>query len=59
MNKQIKPIAVWPALTLKVVNKLTTKYDDAGNMTTLRSGDTTVYDGWNRLVEVDWNPLST
>ncbi|MCX7428757.1 MAG: hypothetical protein NTW96_24415, partial [Planctomycetia bacterium] len=28
-------------------------YDDAGNMTTLQSGDTAVYDAWNRLVEVD------
>ena len=28
-------------------------YDDAGNMTTLRSGDTAVYDAWNRMVEVN------
>lgn len=28
-------------------------YDDAGNMTTLLSGQTAVYDAWNRLVEVD------
>jgi len=28
-------------------------YDAAGNMTTLRSGDTAVYDAWNRLVEVN------
>ena len=28
-------------------------YDDAGNMTTLQSGDTAVYDAWNRLVEVE------
>ena len=28
-------------------------YDLAGNMTTLTSGDTAVYDAWNRMVEVD------
>ena len=28
-------------------------YDAAGNMTTLQSGDTAIYDAWNRLVEVD------
>ena len=28
-------------------------YDAAGNMTTLSSGDTAVYDAWNRLTEVD------
>jgi hypothetical protein len=28
-------------------------YDAAGNMTTLQSGKTAVYDAWNRLVEVD------
>jgi RHS repeat-associated protein len=28
-------------------------YDAAGNMTTLKSGKTAVYDAWNRLVEVD------
>jgi RHS repeat-associated protein len=28
-------------------------YDLAGNMTTLQSGKTAVYDAWNRLVEVD------
>jgi RHS repeat-associated protein len=28
-------------------------YDLAGNMTTLPSGDTAVYDAWGRLVEVD------
>ena len=28
-------------------------YDAAGNMTTLTSGDTAIYDAWNRLVEVD------
>ncbi|MCX7428827.1 MAG: autotransporter-associated beta strand repeat-containing protein [Planctomycetia bacterium] len=27
-------------------------YDAAGNMTTLESGDTAVYDAWNRLVKV-------
>jgi len=27
-------------------------YDAAGNMTTLQSGDTAVYDAWNRLVKV-------
>jgi RHS repeat-associated protein len=27
-------------------------YDDTGNMTTLKSGDTAVYDAWSRLVEV-------
>jgi RHS repeat-associated protein len=27
--------------------------DDAGNMTTLKSGDGAIYDAWNRLVEVD------
>ena len=28
-------------------------YDAAGNMTTLQSGDTAVYDAWNRLTEVN------
>jgi YD repeat-containing protein len=28
------------------------QYDAAGNMTTLKSGDTAVYDAWNRLVKV-------
>jgi RHS repeat-associated protein len=28
-------------------------YDATGNMTTLQSGKTAVYDAWNRLVEVD------
>ena len=28
-------------------------YDAAGNMTTLTSGDTVVFDAWNRLVEID------
>ena len=28
-------------------------YDAAGNMTTLQSGDTAVYDAWNRMTEVD------
>jgi RHS repeat-associated protein len=28
-------------------------YDAAGNMTTLQSGKTAIYDAWNRLVEVD------
>ena len=28
-------------------------YDTAGNMTTLASGDTAIYDAWDRLVEVE------
>ena len=28
-------------------------YDAAGNMTTLSSGDTAIYDAWDRLMEVD------
>jgi len=28
-------------------------YDAAGNMTTLQSGDTAIYDAWNRMVEVN------
>jgi len=30
-----------------------TAYDLAGNMTTLKSGDTAVYDAWDRLVKVE------
>ncbi len=34
-------------------NQGSSGYDLAGNMTTLESGDTAVYDAWSRLVEVD------
>jgi RHS repeat-associated protein len=34
-------------------NQGSSGYDAAGNMTTLRSGETAKYDAWNRLAEVD------
>ncbi len=34
-------------------NQGSSGYDAAGNMTTLQSGNTAIYDAWNRLVEVN------
>jgi len=42
--------------TAIVGNAVTPTYDAAGNMTTLSSGGTAVYDAWNRLVSVTATP---